>query len=206
MKGVGERKGEAADKNDYGKLNNEFTLSRRKFVKTSAAFGAAVASIPYNLTDITDVFLKEDGALILYPHLHRFINKIFQVVNIKLWGCNWNCQYCINKYPPFKDLEPMGVTVDEIIDLANSVCLDSPIPTLFAVSGGEPLLQRGEVFGLIKSLKERTDYVVELDTNGSLVDEAFIVNFDFDDKISIGKCQVNFLSVEKFVSWSYNFK
>ena len=36
--------------------------------------------------------------------------------------------------------------------------------------------------------------------------EAFIVNFDFDDKISIGKCQVNFLSVEKFVSWSHNLK
>jgi hypothetical protein len=36
--------------------------------------------------------------------------------------------------------------------------------------------------------------------------EAFIVNFDFDDKISIGKCQVNFLSVEKFVSLSHNLK
>lgn len=191
-KGDGGSGGEGAYKSDYG--IGKRALTRRRFVKTTAAFGAAVAGIPpYNLTDIADLVLKEDGELIMYPHLHRFINKIFQVVNIKLWGCNWNCQCCINKYPPFKDLEPMGVTVDEIIDLTNSVCLDSPIPTLFAVSGGEPLLQREEVFGLIKSLKERTDYIVELSTNGSLVDEAFI---DRANDLGLDRINTSFRSLD----------
>jgi len=37
-------------------------------------------------------------------------------------------------------------------------------------------------------------------------DEAVIVNFNFDDKIIIGKCQVNFLSIKKFVFWSHDLK
>jgi hypothetical protein len=42
---------------------NDIKISRRAFIKTTTAFGAAVAGIPYNLTDITNVFLKEDDAM-----------------------------------------------------------------------------------------------------------------------------------------------
>jgi len=58
-------KGEKSLKNG-GKLNNEIKVTRRKFVKTTAAFGAAVAGIPpFNLTDIADIVLKDDGELIM---------------------------------------------------------------------------------------------------------------------------------------------
>lgn len=36
-------------------------------------------------------------------------------------------------------------------------------------------------------------------------DEAFIINFNFDEKIAIRKCQVNFLSVGKFISWCHSY-
>jgi hypothetical protein len=48
-------------------------LTRRKFIKTSAAVSAAVVGIPpYNLTDIPEIFLNEDGELIMYPVIDEF--------------------------------------------------------------------------------------------------------------------------------------
>ncbi|MCD6203308.1 MAG: twin-arginine translocation signal domain-containing protein, partial [Methanophagales archaeon] len=46
------------------KLNSDIKMTRREFIKASAAFGAAAAGVPYSLTDITNVFLKEDGELV----------------------------------------------------------------------------------------------------------------------------------------------
>jgi len=170
------------------------TLTRRRFVKTSAAVGAAVGGIPlYNLTDIADIILKEEGELILYPHLHRFMNKIFQVLNIKLMGCNWNCQWCTNKFPPFEDGTPLMISIGEIIDLSSSVCLDGNIPVLFAISGGEPLLQKAEVLMLIKSLKRKNNYTVELDTNGSLINEDFI---DKANDLDLDRINISFRSLD----------
>ena len=97
MRGDGEGESEAARKNG-GKLNNDIKITRPKFVKASAAFDVAVDGVsPYNLTDIAGVFLKEDGELIVYPAIYKHISKIFQLFIIELWGCNWNCRWCVNK-------------------------------------------------------------------------------------------------------------
>jgi len=110
-------------------------MTRRSFVKTTAAFGAAVAGIfPFNLTDI-DMFLKDDQELVIYPYFYRYINKIFQVLDIKLWGCNWDCKWCTNKFPPLNHAKPLNLSINEAIDLFNSMRLDINLPTLFVISG-----------------------------------------------------------------------
>ena len=175
MRGDGEGESEAARKNG-GKLNNDIKITRPKFVKASAAFDAAVAGVsPYNLTDIAGVFLKEDGELIVYPAIYKHISKIFQLFIIELWGCNWNCRWCVNKFTSLKDMTPLIVSIDEIIGLTTSMCSDSNAPVMFVIGGGEPSLQKTEVLNLIKSLKTRkTSYIVNLETNGSFINEHFI--------------------------------
>ena len=184
MKGDGEGESEGARKNDYGNSNNDIKVSRRRFVKTSAAFSAAVAGIPpYNLVDIGDVFLKEDGELMMYPVIyeskHELVRKLpfGRFIGIYLFGgynCNCNCRWCSEKSQAvFKNMMSMEISVDQITGLLLSLGNDTP-STMVVIGGGEPLLQREEVLKLIESLKTNTDYTVMLATNGSLFDENFI--------------------------------
>ena len=174
-------------------------MTRRSFVKTTAAFGAAVAGIfPFNLTDI-DMFLKDDQELVIYPYFYRYINKIFQVLDIKLWGCNWDCKWCTNKFPPLNHAKPLNLSINEAIDLFNSMRLDINLPTLFVISGGEPLLQKAEVFNLIESLKGRTDYTIGLETNGYLIDEDFI---EKANDLSLDRIDISFRNIDdKWHKW-----
>lgn len=184
MKGDGEGGSEGAHENDYGKANNEIKVTRHKFVKTTAAFGAAVAGSPYNLTDITNIFLKEDGELIMYPSVneYKWIESTKKLpfefercVNIHCWGCNWNCKWCSMKFSIFKDMTPIIMSIDNLMYLLISLENKKRIrKTLCSISGGEPLLQKEEVLKLIESLKMKTNYTVVLSTNGSLLDEYFI--------------------------------
>jgi molybdenum cofactor biosynthesis enzyme MoaA len=64
------------------------------------------------------------------------------------------------------------ISINRIINLLLNFN-DDP-ETMFAISGGEPLLQREEVLKLIESLKTETNYTVVLATNGSLIEEGFI--------------------------------
>ena len=181
MKGDGEGESERARKNDYGKLNNDvIKVSRRRFIKTSAAFGAAVAGIPYNLTDITDIF-KEDGELVIHPLIcefkFEFANKhkprFKRMIGIEPWGCNWNCRWCRTKFYPRTGMIPIRISIDQIMDLL--LKLDGDRETMLAIGGeGEPLLQKEEMLKLIDSLKTNTNYTVVLLTNGSLIKENFI--------------------------------
>ena len=172
-KGKGECEG--ACKNGYGKQNNNIKVTRRRFIKTTAALGAAVAGIPYNLTDITDIFLKEDGKLIMYPYIHEYnlelVHEPFKkhFISVHLWGCNWNCRWCpLN----LKKAIPIAVSINQITDLLLN--FDEDATTMLAISGGEPLLQQEEVLKLIDSLKMETNYSLMLVTNGSLMEENFI--------------------------------
>lgn len=177
----GEGGSEGTRKNDYGKANSDIKVSRRRFVETSAAFGAAVAGIPYNLTDLADIFLKEDGELIMYPviyeYQYEFLNKrevpwFKRIISIKSFGCNWNCKQCPTNFYPHEGRIPMMISVDQIMDLLLS--LNDDTETLLLISGGEPLLQKEELLKLIESLKTETNYTVMLHTNGSCVEENFI--------------------------------
>ncbi|MGB2842648.1 MAG: radical SAM protein [Halobacteriota archaeon] len=178
MKGDGEGESEGTRKIDYEKANNDIKVSGRRFIKTTAAFGAAVAGIPYNLTDITDIVLKEDGELMMYPVIseieYKLIRKLSfeRIICIKPWGCNWNCRWCPMKIAPYNDMKPMMISIDQIIGLLPYLGVDTS-STLITISGGEPLLQTEEVLKLISSLKAN-NYTVMLFTNGCLIDENFI--------------------------------
>jgi pyruvate-formate lyase-activating enzyme len=154
-------------------------LTRRRFVKTSAAVGAAVAGIPpYNLTDIADLILSEEGELMLYPAIDEYdlelVHDPFRkhIIGVHLWGCNWNCRWCPIKFSNLKETSPRAISIDQLTDLLLDFSNDTE--TMLAIAGGEPLIQREEVLKLIDSLKTRTDYTVMLVTNGSLIDEDFI--------------------------------
>ncbi|MEA2032231.1 MAG: radical SAM protein [Euryarchaeota archaeon] len=175
MKGDGEGGSEGAYENDYGKLNNDIKITSRKFVKESAAFGAAVAGIPYNLTNIVDI-LKEDGELVMYPIIYSSEYRLARqlpfkrLITIELWGCNWNCKWCPVKFFSSKNMTPIVIPIEQIIGLLLNFG-DDRSSTMLAISGGEPLLQKEEVLKLIASLKTRTNYTVILATNGSFVEE-----------------------------------
>jgi molybdenum cofactor biosynthesis enzyme MoaA len=169
-------------------------MSRRNFVKTTAAFSAAIAGIPpYNLSSIANTILKDDSELIIYPFLYRSVNGIFQILDIKLWGCNWDCKWCTNKFQPLNKAVPITVSIDEIIDLSGLMRLDASLPTLFVISGGEPLLQKVEVLELIASLKRKTDYTVSLETNGHLIDENFI---EKANKLNLDRIDISFRNID----------
>ncbi len=184
MKGDGEGESEGAREKGYGKLNNDIKVSRRAFIKTTAALGAAVAGggIPYNLTDIKDMFLEDDEELMMYPVIYDLKyesvgEKIFKehFIFVKLWGCNWNCRWCPVKSTIFKDTVPILRSVDQITDLLLNFDADTTSTAIvIAGSGGEPLLQKEGVLKLIESLKAKANYPIFLMTNGSLIEENFI--------------------------------
>lgn len=179
MKGEGEIGSEGTHKNDYGKPNNDIKVTRRTFIKKTAAFGAVVAGVPYNLTDITDVFLKEDGELVMYPVISEYKFELVRklpferFICINCWGCNWNCRWCPTKFSIYKDMTPIMISIDSLMRLFINLNTKDK-KTLFVISGGEPLLQKKEVLKLIDSLKTETNYTVMLATNGSLIEEDFI--------------------------------
>ena len=169
--------GEEAYQGDQG--IGKHALTRRRFVKTTAAVGAAVAGIPpYNLSDIADLVLKEDGELLLYPAIseieYKFTIKLpfSHIICVKPWGCNWNCRWCTMKIPPYESMRPVMMSIDQITGLLSELEADKS-STLIAISGGEPLLQKEEVLELVRSLKAN-NYVSMLFTNGSLIEDAFV--------------------------------
>lgn len=161
--------------------DHEIKMSKRTFSKAMIGFGAATVGFPsYNLTNTTDQILKHDGKLIIHPLIFDFKFEIEnkykmpfnRMLGIKLWGCNWDCRWCPTKFYPPEDWVPIRESVDQITDrLLN---LDHDARTIFAITGGEPLLQKKAVLKWIESLKTKTNYTVMLVTNGSLMEEDFI--------------------------------
>ena len=206
MKGDGEGESEGARENDYGKLNNDIKVSRRGFIKTTAAFGAAVAGIPpYNLMNIGDIVLKEDGELVMHPLIYEFKFEFASkhkrpfkhMIGIKPWGCNWNCRWCPTKFYPRTDMIPIRISIDQIVDYLLN--LDDDTETMLAITGGEPLLQEEEVLKLIKSLKTETNYTVMLVTNGSLIEGDFI---NKANNLGLDGIDISFYSLDdKFHRW-----
>jgi organic radical activating enzyme len=123
--------------------------------------------MPYNLTEITDLVLKEDGEVLTYPLIYEYEiageSQDKRVIDIKLWGCNWNCKWCPLVCFGLTEMLPLGISVDELTDL--SLTLEGDSGTMLAISGGEPLIQREEVLKLIDSLKKKTSYSLVLACN-----------------------------------------
>ena len=145
------------------------TQTRREFIKCVAGISAAVMGVPpFNIRHLQPL----DSKLVLYPFLYETINGIFRVVDVKLWGCNWDCRWCTNKFHPLKGSLPIAVDCDRVLKLVKS--MNGRGRTLFVISGGEPLLQKDETIGLIRKLKRETNFIVSLETNGSLLTDEFV--------------------------------
>lgn len=78
---------------------------------------------------------------------------------IRLTGCNLRCSYCDTVYA-YEEGEEL--TTEEVLARARNLGC-----SLVEITGGEPLLQKGEVNTLIAGLLERGCQVL-LETNGSL--------------------------------------
>ena len=159
----------------------------------------------YNLTDITDIILKEDGELIIEPYIEEFkfefdrIHKpLFKrMIYFKPWGCNWNCRWCPTKFSILSNMMPIRMSIGQITELLLSLGNDTE--TMIAISGGEPLLQEEEVLNSIDSLKAKTNYIVMLLTNGSLIDEEFIENAN---ELDLDGIDISFYSLDdKWHRW-----
>ena len=83
-------------------------------------------------------------------------------VFVRLSGCNLRCKWCDTKYAWEEGKE---MSVDEVIKEIKKYPCKS-----VSITGGEPLLQREEVFELVKKLKEM-GYWIQINTNGTIFDE-----------------------------------
>lgn len=98
-------------------------------------------------------------------------------VFIRLAGCNLRCKWCDTKYTWSDGKE---ISIDEIIaEISRYPCKN------ISITGGEPLLQREELFELVKRLKEM-NYWIQLNTNGTIFDQKI---FELVDLITMDyKC------------------
>ena len=94
-------------------------------------------------------------------------------VFVRLGGCNLQCSFCDTAYTwdwsRFdKKKETVELAVDDVAALAIDVAKDGVRNVVF--TGGEPLLQQGELAALASRMKDR-GFRVEVETNGTVIPE-----------------------------------
>jgi 7-carboxy-7-deazaguanine synthase len=91
-------------------------------------------------------------------------------VFIRLSKCNLKCVWCDTKYALNKGKQ---MSIESIIQKIEKYPCKS-----ISITGGEPLLQNEELFGLISKLKQ-AGFWVQINTNGTLFDKQIfdMVNF-----------------------------
>jgi 7-carboxy-7-deazaguanine synthase len=91
-------------------------------------------------------------------------------VFLRLAGCNLRCEWCDSKYAITITKTKTSNSLSNSLSYSNSCnqvvkqIRQFPCKHL-VITGGEPLLQQGELLGLLKQLK---GYFVEVETNGSI--------------------------------------
>lgn len=109
---------------------------------------------------VSEIFYSIEGEGIEIGRLEVFI---------RLAGCNLRCTWCDTKYALENGKD---MSVDEVIkEVAKYPCKN------VSITGGEPLLQRKEVFELVQRLK-KVNYWVQINTNGTIFDRKIFKSVD----------------------------
>lgn len=92
---------------------------------------------------------------------------------IRTTGCNLRCVFkdsiCDTAYSSFHPEKPLFNTMEELINAFNELTKNHPFVNDVVITGGEPLLQReGLKEFLTEIFKIRKDWIVTIETNGSL--------------------------------------
>ncbi|MGD9678772.1 MAG: putative 7-carboxy-7-deazaguanine synthase QueE [Vulcanibacillus sp.] len=88
---------------------------------------------------------------------------------IRFAGCNLNCSYCDTKWVNQPDVEYELMTAEEIYKYIKETGIIN-----VTITGGEPLIQNN-IFELIKSLSEDNSLNIEIETNGSVSIEPYMI-------------------------------
>lgn len=97
----------------------------------------------------------------------RFVGRL--TVFVRLAECNMRCSWCDTKRSWGGGVER---TVDEVAAEVESYGI-----TDVCITGGEPMLQKGELIALVKKLRAKK-YRITLETNGSIFDKAVFAAVD----------------------------
>ena len=105
---------------------------------------------------------------------------------IRFAGCNLACEYCDTTWANEKDVPYESYTVESLLAMVQDAGV-----TNITLTGGEPLLQK-KMKSLLAALRQRKQYRIEIETNGSVDIGAFMpeeemdnVTFTLDYKTSV---------------------
>lgn len=101
-------------------------------------------------------------------------------------ACNWRCRHCYNYWRPAgaATKPSQHLSRDELLRIVKELVVNQ-VPTI-TITGGEPFLQRKDVFTLLKMIQE-ADIRASINTNLSLVQKKDV------DRLTNGRSDVSLL-------------
>jgi len=88
---------------------------------------------------------------------------------LRLGDCNLNCSYCDTPYSwDWRQFDRKAELIDEDL-LVTAARIRALTPRRLVITGGEPLLQQ---LALAELVEELSEFVVEVETNGTIVPSA----------------------------------
>ena len=116
-----------------------------------------------------------------------------QTTFLRLAGCNFSCPYCDSAYAQSND-DTSETSVPKVFDTILAKGLRK-----VTITGGEPMLQKEEVYNLTKLLTQN-GFDITIETNGSIKPYAFGSYFVMDYKTPSSGMNDRMISEENFVS------
>ena len=94
---------------------------------------------------------------------------------VRFAGCNLNCAYCDTKWANEAEVPYCEYTIDELYQMIK----ESKVKNI-TLTGGEPLIQPN-MDSLLKRLREDASLRIEIETNGSVDIQPFLLDTQSDD-------------------------
>ena len=115
---------------------------------------------------------------------------------VRFAGCNLNCAYCDTKWANEAEVSYCEYTIDELYQMIK----ESKVKNI-TLTGGEPLIQPN-MDSLLKRLREDASLRIEIETNGSVDIQPFLLDTQSDD-IQVHSVKS---TVEDNVSFTLDYK